>query len=363
MKFDTKLVETEKGCDQLAQEIAESLDRDQSDPLHDRDNWLGEKDLRDFESVVVQKLGLYQIFAYICQMAYRFSGIESVRALFLLGQINGSRRLPYGDRPDGIITQLFAQSREKIEKLDESPRKTRLNSLWSYHAGIYAREIGNFKLAAESQEQSADFAEKSGDIRSAVISCFCGYVDSVNQALIYGACCVGHLVGLRITRNRLNGVLGQTGDPTDIRWLYLNCPYGMLISHFLGGRTYDSTEEFRRLCELDKQDSVLAEAHKSSIGIAFAIHALNQMDFRNSKSMAEAIILDEDSSVTPEQLAIAHLIIKKVADWRILLEKDQGVIKGLMEDSKQHLKAAHDVVDKPLHVGVFVERLFNGLPA
>ncbi|MEK7837968.1 MAG: hypothetical protein AAB328_08285, partial [candidate division NC10 bacterium] len=75
---------------------------------------------------------------------------------------------------------LFEEARRDVDNLTDSPRKTRLASLWSYHAGIYARVVGDYRLAAESQTRSAELAEASGDAAGAAISGFCAKVELVN---------------------------------------------------------------------------------------------------------------------------------------------------------------------------------------
>src|SRR3989338_3480007 len=180
MSFNPELIGTEEGRAELAQDIATTHDADTTEPTPHRDNWGGEKDLRTLESVVVQGQERYSESARVCETARGFATNPTVRTLFLLGHINGLRRLPEGERPDDQLRLLFEQAREGVEDLPEAARKGRLLSLWSYHAGIYARVVGNYRLAAESQTRSAELAEAAGDQNGAAISRFCEAVERVN---------------------------------------------------------------------------------------------------------------------------------------------------------------------------------------
>src|SRR3989338_9255035 len=100
MSFNPELIGTEEGRAELAQDIATTHDADTTEPTPHRDNWVGEKDLRTLESVVVQGQERYSEYARVCETARGFATNPTVRTLFLLGHINGLRRLPEGERPD-----------------------------------------------------------------------------------------------------------------------------------------------------------------------------------------------------------------------------------------------------------------------
>lgn len=330
--FDPELIETEDGRNQLAQKIAETLDTDSTEPVPDKDNWIGEKTLRDFESVVVQTRRLYGPFSEVCQKAHTLATNPNAQVLLELGRINGLRRLPEGERPDDLIRDLIEKSRANVESLEDSPTKNRLLSLWAYHAGIYASVIGDYSLAAQSQERSAVLAEKSGDTKTAAISRLRAGVERVNEALVNNPERVGDALGqMYEAANALYALMkDMTDDRTAVRWAYSNMPIHNLTSHFWAGGPYDGSADYGLLQKLRDLDPELADTHRATIAVAFAIHELNTGDKKKASKLATEVIQDRlGPRPSPQYFATAHLILAIIAQ-----------VFGDAEEAERQLRAA-----------------------
>lgn len=335
-EFILKLIKTAEGRKQLAQKSVEFLDSDGTQPINHRDEWVGEVDLRGFESLVVQKGQLYREFADFCLEAENLSRIDEIRALFQLGRINGLRRMVETERPDQLIRDLLEQSWPKIRNLNDSARKTRLQSLWLYHSGEYAYVVGDYDLAATSHERGADLAKMSGDIKSMVIARFCATVDCVNLALLndFGNIDV-ILAKMRAAGVHLDSVLKAEKDETSIRWSGLNVPIHRIVLHFLAKKEYTGLDDdFNRLTNLRRLDPELYEAHKSTIAVVHGIVMLNKGYLAPARSFAKDVVEGHryTTQPSPEYLATAHLVlaqvaIKSAADPRSHLE-DAVAVKG-----------------------------------
>ncbi len=336
MSFNPELVRTEDGRELLAQEIAEFLDRDNSEPVPHRDDWTGEKALRDLESIVLQKYQLYQAFADVCDRAHNLAKNASVRALLQLGQINGLRRLPETKRPDELLGALFEEAWNSINGLADSSWKARLASLWFYNTGIYARVTGDYALAFTAQERSADLAETVGDKKTALLSRFCTMVERINLALVENLDSenIGALLTemCRVGKQLDNALKGMTEDPTAVRWFYFNVPLHRLVSHFWAGRQYDDwADAYPRLFEGRVYDQEFFDANQSSVEVALAISSWNTGRLENAVICATNVIQGHlGSPPSPEYVATAHLILAKVAIAR-------------SENAEQHFRAASTI--------------------
>ncbi|MDP3741672.1 MAG: hypothetical protein Q8R08_05120 [bacterium] len=350
--FDPEQIYTTHGRDELARVIAETLDADLTEPIPDRDQWLGETALRRLESRVVQTEQLYSEFAVVCEHAHKIASRADVRELLRLGTINGLRRFPEDKLQDKLIRGLVAVARDNINELEESPRKHRLLSLWAYHAGIYASVIGDYRLAAESQDLSANLVEAAGDMKAAVISTFRGSVERVNDALVNHPEKVRDAMArMSEAGEKLKEALGSIpDDPTSARWLLLNLPLHNLTSHFWVNETYDGTNDYRLLKELAFRDPKLALTEAASIAVAYAIHALNLREMERASQLATAVIEDILSSrPLPMYIATAHLIHARIAQARA----------GGDEEAKLHLQAATKVKGEAHQVRAIADRMLK----
>ena len=346
--FDPDLIGSTEGQEQLARQIAEALDADNTDPVPDKDSWIGDKKLRDLESIVVQKQHLYREFGDVCEKASTLSINPEARALLELGQINGLRRLQERECPDDLVQNLFRESEQSIEDLQDSPRKTRLLSLWAYHAGIYASVTGNYGLAALSQERSAALEKAVGNLQGAAISRLRALVEFVNLALVNNPEKVeDELARLRKAANELNEYLAdKTDDPTAVRWVYQNCPVHRLSAHFWAGIEYDGSEDYRRLQELAVLDGELYHMQHATIAVAYAIHALNLGNKEEGRRLATDVINDRlGTRPLPLYFATAHLVLARIA-----------VANSQFAEAKLHFQAAAVVQGEAYQVRVVARR-------
>ncbi len=320
------LLKTEAGREKLAQEYVNQLETDDTQPVPDRDAWIGEKHLRDLESVALSNR-LFGEFAKFSEKAGTLATEPTIKILFDENRINGLRRLPEGEREDDTIGELFKETNKSIESLEDSPRKNRLLSLWSYHAGIYARVIGDFQLAAESQARSAELAEQAGDMKSAVISRFCEVFERVNHALVSD---LGK-ISEELEQERKVGkffyeTLSKEKDPTSVRWNLLSGPNHLLLTHFWANAPYDGKSDVGRFDELKSFDPEMAEKFKGSISIAQAVQFWNEGKTNEARLTAQNYIQTGEAT-SPEFLATAHLLLGRIA-----------AAEDRKEEAKEHLQ-------------------------
>ena len=308
------LLKTKDGQIELARNYVALLEADDTEPVPERNSWIGEKNLRDFESLALPRK-LYNEFAAFCQTGSEFAEVPTVQALLKINQINGLRRLPEGERPDELILKIFEETKKYLAELEESPRKERLMSLWAYHAGIFSRVIGDYELAAESQDRSAEISEKTGDFNSAAISRFCAAFERVNEALVKNPGGVkAELAKKREAGQVLYKNLDEADDPTSIRWKLLSGPHHLLLTHFWANEQYNGAEAYNRLIKLKTVDPELAANLNSSISVALAVQAWNENNLAKAEELASGVIAGTlGATPSPEYVATAHLLLGRIA--------------------------------------------------
>lgn len=306
------LLQSEEGREKLAQEFILFLESDDSEPISHRNQWFGEKALRNFEMEAVQKRGLYAEFAGFCAWGIELATTPAIKALFVINRINGMRRITEGERNDPLIEALFDEAKFLMTNIKETPRKSRLLSLLSYNAGEYSSVSGNYTMAAEYSEYSAALAEASGDKSSAAISRFTAKLKLVYAALVKNEGIHEALADLRQARNHLSLVLTDASDLTSATWMFLNTPIHMITAHFLGGEAYNSEPDYRRLNTLVVTDPELAKNHESTIAIPFAIREWNRGNFTKAFELAVNVIDGHfNETPAPEYLATVLLLLAK----------------------------------------------------
>jgi len=322
--LDQRLVEAPDGRRQLAIELVQLLDNDTTEPIPHRDNWVGEKELRDFESIVIQTLNQYLWFAEICKIASTLSTKPDIRILLCLGQINGLRRLPESERPDKNINLHIAATWKMIEDLAESSRKERLSSLWFYHSGIFARVTGNYAFAIQLQDHAASLAAAAGDEKSAAISSFCSSVEHVNYALVFAPnLLAAKLQDLETTYQQLKLALKGMTDSTSKRWLYLNAPLHILFSNFWAGVRYNSAVDYELLREFSQIDPEGSKAHISHITTGSAVHWWHTADLNRATAIAKGAAQNcFGPAIESEYLATTKLLLAMASFEQFGVEKD-----------------------------------------
>src|SRR3990167_5310326 len=109
-------------------------------PENLRQGWETEKALSRVEKQLGYDEKEWGRCARICARAAHLTGRPDAAALFELGQLNGTRRVP---QPDwNLVAQLLRDTGNQIGKLEESTKKKRLQELHTYHHGITARYTG-----------------------------------------------------------------------------------------------------------------------------------------------------------------------------------------------------------------------------
>ncbi len=218
----------------LAQVIVAFMNSDETEPTGgDRSMWLSDVKLRELESKVVQNEARFGMFAKLCHQAMAKTVEPHARALLLLGILNGERR-KLEDRDDDVVKDLIHQSAEVIGALPVSARKDRLDGLLDYHMGIYARVVGDYRMAAKLQCKSAEKAENAGDIKGLAISAFCEAVERLSAAIVAGNDSVVHfrLSVMKAVGVFLKNALATEVDPASVRWREMNYPCHMITSFF-----------------------------------------------------------------------------------------------------------------------------------
>lgn len=331
-------LETLADTDALAEVIAAFLNSDETEPTGgDRSKWLSDVRLRELESKVVQNEQKYGKFAELCHMASARLTEPYGRALLLLGVLNGERR-KLEDRDDDIVTDLIRRSAEAIDALSNGDRKNRLDGLLDYHKGIYARVVGDYRMAAECQRKSAEKAEKAGDISGLAISAFCQMVELVSAALVAGNRSVIHwcLQMLKVTGTFLKNVLAMDESADAVRWREMNYPSHMITSYFLaeaGIQTLLANDVGRLI------DMLLAYVSNPDNAKHRPLAVLCQAIVSDSVDLAEDVWTGKvEGELYPEYKAIAGLLLAHSASNQGRDEAAAGYYDAIIK------------MDGPIHV-------------
>lgn len=104
------------------------------------------------------------------------------RCLVLHNALNGRRRVPEAKTED--VLQFAALVVAEVERLPEGTHRNWLTAMVNYGLGVFCRDIGKFRLAAQYQTVAAEAFERLGDTKSTVISWFLAAVERCNDALV-----------------------------------------------------------------------------------------------------------------------------------------------------------------------------------
>jgi hypothetical protein len=317
-----------KDHDALARQIAVFVDADTTEPeATNRDAWNSDYTLRNLEKPIGYDAGQWEWYTDICSRAASFVENPSAKALLLLGQFNGERRVK--DPDVDLIKSLIEQSATLIDSLENGPRKERLLSLREYHIGIWCRRSGDYLLAARQQDESASRAYASGDMPGASIAYLCAAVERFNHALGEGA------VSYELF-NRLDEAARQVvdtctdSDTTQTRWRLHNAPAHVLLAHIWGDNPLTESETSFWMNLLTKEtsdpDTVTLKNRGPLITAIRAGLAYLKNQPLEAHSLASKVVSDVHNTETSEEaLMTAHLILARVAvDAHLRIIFEQG---------------------------------------
>ncbi len=237
-EFDAALVNgTDEGHQKSAEQIAMFVDADQSEPTpQNRDNWRSDFELRELEKPVAYDAvpRHWDWYADVTRQASQIAQSPSGKALLMLSQLNGERRvqaaLPDHQQNWEVTKQIADDSRKLIDSLPSGARKDRLDSLLEYHLGLVGRFIGDYDAEIKAQDNARKKASAAGDFVGHAIADFSMYVGLCSKNYGEGTLTEEILAALRKSADRLVGVC--TGhDPTQIAWRCYSAPVHVLQFH------------------------------------------------------------------------------------------------------------------------------------
>lgn len=268
-------------------------------------DWELEKTLRQLEKDIFPNTVR---FALICEQARSLlTGLQQdARILFLLGQINGLRRVDPCDTEK--VRALMATAEEDLARLAESPRRGALSELYKYHAGIFLSEQGDYDRAEQLLKLADREAYHNGNAEGAVINRFRAQVEQVNHALVRGdKDSIEH--ELRVLQERyqeLQRDLARTTKHT--QWRDANGPIHVLIAHFWAGMSYaDRRAHTDKICNLD---SDLAHTFASWISLLTAVNHFCSL--QDEQAVAQAGVVERGNGAAVI-VASAWLVQARVA--------------------------------------------------
>lgn len=263
--------------------FANFADFDDTIPVPSPNEWRTDLVLRQIEREMNDPAG----FAAFCVAVLAVGVITDVATIILLrllGVANGLCRVRPCDTK--TVLRMLEQLHPEIEATSNRPRRERLDSLWYYNAGMFFRDQGMYKLAAELQENSATRAKANGDMQGWAIGRFCAAVDRVNQALLTGK-------GIKNALQRLRGEASKNLvrhiPPTsnEYHWVVLNAPIHRILAHFW------ADENYRLMCrdwmtlDLKESQPELAKTHARAIQICNMIFIGSQDMEMNDQTCSE----------------------------------------------------------------------------
>lgn len=297
-------------------EFAAMANADDTVPVPTNDDWKTDAELRRIERKIVREEDNPAGFAAFCQAILTVGITDAAIKLFIKlgGVINGLRRLKPCDK--NIVRRLFEETRVAINALPDGPRKERLDGLWDYNAGIFARENGEYDLAARSQESGAKKAEHAGNKEGAAICAFTATVEWINHALV-----TGHGLAQAIQRllDPQNDLAAVPPTSNEYHWVTLNAPVHRITATFWANVQYDRLgTDIQTLQKLHTNDLNLFRRQESAIVVCAAIGFLAKGDLELARHSAEKVIDGHAGKTHPDYLATAHLVLARIAWFRLL---------------------------------------------
>ena len=297
------------------EEFAAMANADDTVPVPANDDWKTDAALRRIERQMIREENNPTGFAAFCQAILAVGITDAAIKLFieLGGVINGLRRVKPCDK--GAVRRLFEETRVAIDALPDGPRKERLDGLWDYNAGIFARENGEYDLAARSQESGAKKAEQAGNKEGAAICAFSATVEWVNHAMVTGQ---GLAQAIQRLLDQRNDMADVSPTSNEYHWVTLNAPVHRITATFWAGMQYNQLDaDIQTLRQLHTDDPNLAQAHEATIAMCAAINSLAKGDMEHAINLAQSVIDGHGDKVHPDYLATAHLVLARIALSRI----------------------------------------------
>lgn len=335
-QFNPDMVTDVGGRQRLATQIAEFLDSDTTVPVPTRNDWLGDVHMRALESVVVQGRTQYAEYADLCKLASDLVKDPAVRCYLLLGEINGLRRLPEGERNDGAIELMLKLAYEQVEALPkDNQRRARLIGLAQYHWGQWLHDCKDDPSAyAEFMAHSAIIAIENGDAQGASISSFSAAVGYAEDAFVRGTVGVWGgdvltLVGL--TYETLDRELNGVDTPDAKRWWGLNAPIHLIWLWYMAGEQESIRElvvqAYFRMGAYKFSDEDAVKSHKDYFGVTTAM-LLEKNDPRII-AIANSVIADEEASsacrIMAHILAVDNMLGASSSELLVLLQDGASI--------------------------------------
>lgn len=325
------------------EEFAAMANADDTVPVPSNDNWKTDAELRRIERRMIREDNNPAGFAAFCQAVLAVGITDAAIKLFieLGGVINGLRRLKPCDK--NIVRRLFEETRVAINALPDGLRKNRLDGLWDYNAGIFARENGEYDLAARSQESGAKKAEQAGNKEGAAICAFTATVEWVNHALVTGQ---GLAQAIQRLLNPQNNLADVPPSSNEYHWVTLNAPVHRITATFWARVQYDRLDaDIKMLRKLHTDDPDLAQAHdEATIAVCAAIHFLAKGDLTHAGHMAQGVIDGHAGKIHPDYLATARLILARIALSHI--NERGGLNLPCYQETCNQYKAAIDLPEE-----------------
>ena len=192
--------------------------------------------LMDLEQEYMAQRRDFEGYLELCEVTLlRLAGYPILEATLTLAKLNGMRRIPNVD-PSEVFT-LADEMSEKLKKLPRNTPPEEVNALharFAYNMGVFSRDVGEFKRAAEYQEQAEGAYVALGDNVRTAISGFLVGVEEFNHQLQEGGDAIQEaLDAVDDAYTHHKSVLWGVG------WWWANLPIHVMMAHAQAGE-FDS---------------------------------------------------------------------------------------------------------------------------
>ena len=296
--------------DDIIQELLLLATTDTTDPPE----WALDLELRKLEGTIIHTDGDLARFVGICREARERSNDPHVRGLFLLGVLNGTRRME--PTPVDEVSAIVRQANEEFGALPPGKRTARLFNFLDFQLSIHLAKVGDYALARETHEKTAAREDRIGNHAGTAISRFMAKREAVNEALVAGTVDPNLLAEL-VLAGRSLAILIPEDSPEFVRWVHFNGPVHRLVAHFLAGDVSSSTNhgDGEHLCELFKLDFAFVKQNEGIYFLALAIQAYGRGDYSCSYALARATLMTANTPA--EYYVVTYILLAELA-----LERD-----------------------------------------
>lgn len=155
------------GCETLVQLVVSRalVDKTQPDPQNLSIGWRTDQLLtQDIDALVIGQCQWPGLFAEIGRRVLeQISHLPEIAILARLAIFRGERLRPINDEREKKLAAMAEEILKKINALPDSKRKSRCESLYFYHAGVFYDACGKFYEASNLQSLSSAQAKSFGD--------------------------------------------------------------------------------------------------------------------------------------------------------------------------------------------------------